>query len=72
MFKHANEETIREETRHLCRQFCVISKRRNKTILVNFIISELESLYGSEVENLFHEEWLDEVAVFCNEYQMEE
>ena len=64
----ATEEQVRETTWNLCKEYDASGKRRVKVLLVNFISTKLETLFGSETENLFRQEWLEEVGIFSEKY----
>lgn len=62
------EEQVRETTWNLCKKYDMSGKRRVKVLLSNFISTTLERLFGSETENLFRQEWLEEVDIFSQKY----
>jgi len=62
------EEEIREATWNFCKEYDFTSRRRDRVILTNHVSAKLEAKYGPEVENLYREDWRDEVAKFCQKY----
>jgi hypothetical protein len=63
-----NEETIREATWELCKEYDRSLHRREEVRLRNFVSSKLEDVFGTLVENVFREEWQEEVCRFSVKY----
>lgn len=62
------EEKVREAAWNLCKEFDAKNRRRVKVLLSNFVTTELERQFGSEVENFFRNDWQEEVDIFCKKY----
>ncbi len=63
-----NEEIIREITWNLCKQYDASNRRREKVHLANLVTTELERCFGAETENLYRQDWQDEVNLFAEKY----
>ena len=61
-------ETIRETAWNLCKQFDATTVQRNRVLLTNYVSTGLERRFGEEIENLYREDWLMEVDLFCHKY----
>lgn len=62
------EEAIREIAWKLCKQYDFINHRREKVHLANFVTTELEQLFDTEIENLYRQDWQTEVDLFAQKY----
>jgi hypothetical protein len=63
-----SEEEVKESTWNLCKVYDLKNKGRERIRLQNFITLSLELRYGPVIENLYRENWLKEVEIFCNKY----
>ena len=63
-----NIELILEITWNICKEFSIQYSTRDKTRLINFVSIELEKKIGAENENLFRENWINEVNLYSHKY----
>ena len=64
-------ETNKENTWKLWKEYdskVTLNYQLSKVRLTNFISNKLEMMFSSELENLFREDWQEEVNIFCKKY----
>lgn len=59
-----SSERIREATRDLCKVWYERAFRRDKVLLSNFVTVGIEALFTLALENLYREDWQEEVDKF--------
>ncbi len=62
------EEQIREMAWNLCKRYDATNQRREKVHLSNLVTVTLEQRFGAEMENLYRQDWQNEVDLFAMKY----
>lgn len=61
-------EELLELTWNMCKRYDLLFHKRDKIRLINYVSYNLEIAYNEETENLYREDWLQEVNLFCLKY----
>lgn len=62
------EETIRERAWNICKYYDSTCRRREKVHLSNLATTALEIEFGAHIENLYRQDWQEEVELFAKKY----